>query len=203
MARRKKEDSLETRERILDAAEWCFCTYGVSQSTLALIAEKAECTRGAIYWHFPKEAEVLKLVLDRGRLSLQRRLASLTHAQPPLMPKLQVCLDDYLAEVSRNRHVRSTLKILLLRCDYVGLRQAFVGRRYVEALEIYGPLVDLLARAHAAGEMAPELDPRNGAELLQCLLIGGLRKWLIDSMDGDESSPRDILSLALGLLRVR
>jgi len=52
MARCTKEKALETRERILDAAEDVFDDNGVSNTSLADIATAAGVTRGAIYWHF-------------------------------------------------------------------------------------------------------------------------------------------------------
>ena len=52
MARRTRDEALETRNTILDTAERVFSERGVSHTTLADIAAAAGVTRGAIYWHF-------------------------------------------------------------------------------------------------------------------------------------------------------
>jgi AcrR family transcriptional regulator len=52
MARRTKEEALETREQLLDAAERVFLERGVGHATLAEVADAAGVTRGAVYHHF-------------------------------------------------------------------------------------------------------------------------------------------------------
>src|SRR5690606_27022813 len=52
MARRTKEEALETRDRLLDAAAAVFCDKGVTNTSLCDISKAAGVTRGAFYWHF-------------------------------------------------------------------------------------------------------------------------------------------------------
>jgi TetR/AcrR family acrAB operon transcriptional repressor len=56
MARATKEEALETRNRIIDAAEEVMFARGVAQTSLADVADAAGVTRGAIYWHFKNKA---------------------------------------------------------------------------------------------------------------------------------------------------
>src|SRR3546814_1649852 len=56
--RRTKEEALETRESILDAAERIFFERGVSRTTLDQIARAASVTRGAVYWHFQNKSDL-------------------------------------------------------------------------------------------------------------------------------------------------
>ena len=51
MVRRTKEDAMETRAKLLDAAEALFSENGVTQTSMMQVAEKAGVTRGAIYHH--------------------------------------------------------------------------------------------------------------------------------------------------------
>lgn len=62
-----RKKPLETRERILDAAEDVFNARGVSRTTLNEIAEAAGVTRGAIYWHFKNKVELFEAMCDRVR----------------------------------------------------------------------------------------------------------------------------------------
>src|ERR1043165_9375663 len=65
MARRTKEEALETRSRILDAAEQGFHAKGVSHASLEEIATAADVTRGAIYWHFKDKAKLFDAMMQR------------------------------------------------------------------------------------------------------------------------------------------
>src|SRR5262245_17443620 len=68
MARRTKEEALETRTRILDAAESVFYERGVANASLEEIAVEAKVTRGAIYWHFKDKAELFDAMMQRVML---------------------------------------------------------------------------------------------------------------------------------------
>ncbi len=62
MARRTKEEALETRMQIIDAARRVFHAEGVNRSTLDKVAKAAGVTRGAVYWHFTNKAELFLAV---------------------------------------------------------------------------------------------------------------------------------------------
>ena len=70
MVRRTKEEALQTRNRILDAAEQVFYDKGVSRTSLADIAAQAGVTRGAIYWHFENKGDLFTAMFDRVLLPL-------------------------------------------------------------------------------------------------------------------------------------
>lgn len=58
MARKTKQQALETRQHILDVALRLFSQQGVSATSLAEIANAAGVTRGAIYWHFKNKSDL-------------------------------------------------------------------------------------------------------------------------------------------------
>ncbi len=62
--RRPIEDSIQTKEDIIDAAFDCFYDNGFEGTSLEAIAKKANVTRGAVYWHFTNKKELYKNVLD-------------------------------------------------------------------------------------------------------------------------------------------
>src|SRR5213082_1462422 len=71
MARRTKEEALETRHRILDAAERIFERRGVSRTSLQDIAEAAGVTRGAIYWHFDGKEALFTAMMERATMPME------------------------------------------------------------------------------------------------------------------------------------
>ena len=70
MARRTKEEALETREQVLDAAEQVFRERGVGHASLAEVADAAGVTRGAIDPHFASKAELFEAMLARAEMPL-------------------------------------------------------------------------------------------------------------------------------------
>lgn len=64
--RRTKEDALQTRCQLLQAAKALFNEKGFSRTTLAEIAEKAGLTRGAAYWHFKSKDEIFITIVEQA-----------------------------------------------------------------------------------------------------------------------------------------
>jgi len=76
MARRTKEEALETRKTIMDAAVRVIARQGVANASLTDIAREAGVTRGAIYWHFANKADLLNSLWEQ----VQEFYAPLTEA---------------------------------------------------------------------------------------------------------------------------
>ena len=93
MVRRTKEEALETRNRILDAAEAVFHARGVARPSLADIAEAAGVTRGAIYWHFKNKSDVFAAMCDRVNLPVEALCAPerLAKQEDPLGSIRDIC----------------------------------------------------------------------------------------------------------------
>lgn len=70
MVRRTKEEALETRNKLLDSAEYLLQSQGVSHTTLQGIALHAGATRDAVYWHFKDKAELFDAMMERVTLPL-------------------------------------------------------------------------------------------------------------------------------------
>ncbi len=58
MAKRTKAEALKTRQELIETAIAQFARHGVSKTTLNDIADAANVTRGAIYWHFENKTQL-------------------------------------------------------------------------------------------------------------------------------------------------
>lgn len=73
--------AIDTRVRIIDAAERLFAEHGVEQTSMRAITRAAEVNVAAIHYHFGTRDELLRAVLDRTVRPLnERRLALLDQA---------------------------------------------------------------------------------------------------------------------------
>ena len=80
MVRRTKDEALETRNRILDAAERVFGERGVSRTSLEDVATAAGVTRGAIYWHFNDKSDLFTAMVNRVTLPMEGMVARSSEA---------------------------------------------------------------------------------------------------------------------------
>ena len=76
MARKRKEEAIKTRTRILASALSLFAKKGYDHTTFNDIAARLKMTKGAVYWYFKsKEALIVELVhlaLEKFRRQLDR-----------------------------------------------------------------------------------------------------------------------------------
>ena len=115
-----QEEALETRNRILDAAEHVFFEKGVSHTSLADIAQHAGVTRGAIYWHFANKSELFDAMFDRVFLPIDelKRMPLDAPGGNPL-EKIRQILIWCLLGVQRDAQLRRVFSILFMKCEYV------------------------------------------------------------------------------------
>ncbi|MBV7390739.1 TetR/AcrR family transcriptional regulator [Enterococcus alishanensis] len=67
----RKEDSLQTRERLLIAAFNNFYEFGFQSPSLEKISRSASVSRGAAYWHFENKSQIFKEVIKEVLSKIQ------------------------------------------------------------------------------------------------------------------------------------
>lgn len=174
MARRAWSEAQVTREKILDAAEWCFRTLGVSGTSMESIATRAGCTRGAIYGHFREQTEILHAILRRGDLGMAARIEATTQCPPPVLPALRACLRECLLDIERNEHACGVAEILTHRCDFSGARQQILEVWAGELNLVRAALGQAFERAHRLGELRAGIDRAVCASSICYVLLGGI-----------------------------
>ncbi|RJG03773.1 TetR family transcriptional regulator [Noviherbaspirillum sedimenti] len=180
MARATKEEAQETRNRILDAAEDVFHEQGVARTSLADIAQAANVTRGAIYWHFKNKVDLFDAMCERVRLPMTDMVQASAqgNVDDPLGQLRATCL-FVLREASRNPHARKVFGILFHRCEYIDGAHGFItlqqGTLNTGARNIELTLKNAITR----GQLPADLDARLAAILFQASWRGLLSNWLI------------------------
>ncbi|GGD21229.1 TetR family transcriptional regulator [Aureimonas glaciei] len=177
--RRTKEEALETRSAILDAAEAVFIERGVGRTSLAQIAAAAEVTRGAIYWHFSGKVDLFKAMQDRARLPQE------TFFHGGEMTRSDRCLDllytttmDAIAGFATDQRAQRVYTIILLRCEYVGeMREALVSRR-ADDERMKKVLIEVFERAALVGSLGRDWTPALAANAYFCAMVGLFSEWL-------------------------
>lgn len=181
MVRRTKDEAIETRNQILDAAERVFSERGVSRTSLTDIAEAASVTRGAIYWHFKDKAELFCEMVARVTMPMEDAPCQINPAEvaDPLSA-LRAMLVGILQRTSGDAQGRRVFHIVFNKCEYVDEMET-VWERFREMQS--GCLQRLeqgLSAAVAKGQLPAKLDTHRTAVGLHALVNGLISKWVMD-----------------------
>lgn len=195
MVRVTKEEALETRNRILDAAETMFQRQGVARTSLADIAAEAKVTRGAVYWHFKNKSDLFNAMCERVRLPMEEMATAGMNdgTVSPLDTLRKVCL-FCLRQATGNPHSRAVFGILFHKCEFVDPTDP-VYMRQEEAIQLgRKQLETVLGNAVRKGQLPENLDIPLAAAIFQSYMSGLMNHWLFlpDSFDLHAEAERAI-----------
>jgi TetR/AcrR family transcriptional regulator, acrAB operon repressor len=179
MARRTKEEALETRSRILDAAEEVFYANGVARTSLADVALAADVTRGAIYWHFKNKSDLFDAMCQRVRLPMETMVEAIADEhEPDPVGQLRTTCRFLFKETMSNPHYRRVLDIVFHKCEFVDPADPIYIRQQEWFQQGMLNMERILGNAIAKGQLRPDLDIRL-ARIFFCSAVDGLLKnWL-------------------------
>ncbi|MBY4897737.1 TetR family transcriptional regulator [Cupriavidus sp. AU9028] len=186
MVRRTKEEALETRHRILDAAEAVFHARGVARPSLADIAEAAGVTRGAIYWHFKNKGDLFAAMCDRVHLPVEalcepQRIA---RQEDPLGGIRDICA-FVMRETVTNPQWRRVFEIIFHKCEMVQDNGAILERQRQSHAEGMVKMREHLRLAMERGQLPADLDLELAVNAFHAAIGGVLAHWLFSPGDFD------------------
>jgi len=181
MARRTRQEALETRSRILDAAERVFHEKGVANGSLEEIAATAEVTRGAIYWHFKDKAELFDAMMQRVVLPAEDLLEQAGEdVKSDPLELLRRATVSVLMRTARDERTQRIFEIAYLKCEYVG-DAACVRERHIASQNQCLKSIEAGFRACVkAGQLAPDVSPRVAAIGAMSLVSGLIANYVLD-----------------------
>ena len=180
MVRRTKEEALETRQQILEAAEKAFHARGVARTTLADIAKLAGVTRGAIYWHFSNKADLVQAMLD----TLHEPLAEMTRASESKdemdpLGSMRELLIHLLHQVATNPKTLRINEVFFHKCELIDGTFNLAQQRQAASLDYNVRIAQGLNNAKNRGQLPEDLDTVRAAISLHAYIDGILNKWLL------------------------
>ncbi len=179
MARKTKQDALETRNRLLDAAEQVFFEKGFAHTTLMDIATAADLTRGAIYWHFKNKSEVFEAMVERVHLPMES-LAESCSGEGELDPlvRLREFAIRVLKETARNPRRRRVFTILFHKFEFNGEAKALELRQQAAFMDSTQRVEQSLECAVARGLLPADLDIHKATVANHAFFTGLISNWL-------------------------
>lgn len=180
MARKTKEAAQATREGILDAAQSCFHEFGVANTSLAMIGERAGYTRGAVYWHFKNKTEVLTAMIDRERVPFIERLRRTTSSRrsTPVLDLRSALLVSF-QELASDERLRNMMEIML-RNDLSVESQAMQQLQLEASREELAIFSAAMQRARELGQLRDGVDVDTAARIISTSLTGVLYSSMLE-----------------------
>ena len=190
-----------TRRKIITSAVELFNEIGYPATGLGDIIERAELTKGALYYHFDSKESLATAIIEEGSANLIHAFRSITKSSAPTLESMIHGAFVAADLLSTDKVARSGTQLL----------RAFGEFNDAAASTYQGWLIEMAARAHEAideGDLRADLDPEAvgetivatmlGAELLSNATSAGVdmlervaRTWkiLLPAIVSDESLP--------------
>jgi TetR/AcrR family transcriptional regulator, acrAB operon repressor len=179
MARKTKEEALETRNAILDAAVRVFAVKGAANASLADIAQEANVTRGAIYWHFANKADLINTLWDQVLL-LYEPLAQASESRDELDPlgKMKELYVSFFCGLVDDPRQQQLFRILFdddRNKDAVAVRQRHAVIRQERFMGIQTALHNAVTRE----QLPADFNVRVGAVAVFSYIHGIISNWVM------------------------
>jgi TetR/AcrR family acrAB operon transcriptional repressor len=180
VVRRTKDEALETRNRILDAAERVFGESGVSRTSLEDVAKAAGVTRGAIYWHFKDKSDLFTAMVNRVTLPMEGMVARSSEEAVDPLASLKAAAVFALKRTATDPQCQRVFDVVTHKCEYLD-EMAGVKRR-ISSVEkgCIDRAEKAIRNAVKRGQLPAGVNARLAAIGLDAMLYGLISKWLAD-----------------------
>lgn len=117
MPRKTKEESIKTRDRLLESALYVFSEKNFSDVTLSEIAERIGMTKGALYWHFKNKSDIFSKLIEEICLDSEREFAE-KFSEPETLANLREYYKKKLVPPDRNDRFMKIHTLILRRFEW-------------------------------------------------------------------------------------
>lgn len=179
MARRTKKEAEETKESILESAAMVFIEKGYANASLEQIAEGANVTRGAVYWHFKNKMDIFKALHDQlytpfADMILKDLEVDDSH---PLKQLEDLCV-GLILDLEKQPQKRRILTIFFLKCEYSGEMEKVLecqNERKKDSMKLFSQYFE---RAKKKGHLPKSTDASVLTLSLICYITGIVYEYL-------------------------
>jgi AcrR family transcriptional regulator len=177
----QQQRSLETRARILQAAEKHFALEGYDKTGVAEICLAADVSKGAFYHHFDSKQEVFLELLNGWLEDMERQLSALGKVKGNLQERM----------LSMTRVVRIVLqaaeKGLPIYLEFLtrGMRDPVVMQTMSRPFQHYQDFFSAMFEEGMIEGTVREMDSQAAARVIIALALGLLMQGVVDPKGAD------------------
>jgi AcrR family transcriptional regulator len=187
----KQERAGRTRRQLLDAAATAFAAKGFPAVTLQDIADLAEVTKGAVYFHFTNKEAVAVAVTEEFYTQLPAIGESVTARQlPPLDAVAELLLQTAVA-LRDNPVMQAGARLQIER----NLVDADLPTPFSEFTQL---ITELLAQAQDEGTLRPPADIASMARVIVAAFFGSQHiSWVQHNREDLTDRVQEIIDITL------
>ena len=178
--RRTKEEAAITRQNILKAALNLFSEKGYATTTLAEIAQSADVTRGAIYWHFEDKADLFNSLASEVSLRREVVIQQAIAEGGAFTEIFHRILAQLLRDVEERPDVQAVMKLSLFQSGSLPELEESRVLRLETNRAMINNMAAFLQQGVESGAVRPEIDPYDAARTALALHQGLAMLWLYD-----------------------
>jgi TetR/AcrR family acrAB operon transcriptional repressor len=176
--RRTKEEAALTRQHLLDKALEVFSIKGYTAATLQDIAQEADVTRGAIYWHFGSKAELYNTLIreysDRGSAIVQEAVSE----GGTLLDILRRVFTRQLQVIEQDPKMRALMELYLFKTGPAPELEESRQQRIQSGIELIETLSGILDGGMEQGLIRSDVAPADLARAFLAYQNGLIHLWL-------------------------
>jgi AcrR family transcriptional regulator len=171
-----------TRRKILIAGMELFDEVGYTNTGLGDIIERAQLTKGALYYHFDSKESLAEAIIAEGAAAVLAGVTGVRHSASPALENL-IHGSFLVAGIVTNNPMARTASQLMRALGQFN-RTATATYSGIQAL-----LTDVATQASVDGDLLPSVDPEALAELLTSSYLGA-ELLAIGTSAGDDLASR-------------
>lgn len=184
MANKHRQRSMETQERILNAAELTFSQQGYDGASVSAICQAARVSKGAFYHHFDSKQAVFLQLLNRWLAGMDAAMSVMAESSANVPDRIMAMSGI----INQLLQVGDTELLLYLEFVNKAARDSEVWGQVIEPYHRYrAAFADLIALG-IAEESLGDIDPAAGSAIIIGLSIGLLIQGFLDPESADWAS---------------
>ncbi|MGF6773593.1 TetR/AcrR family acrAB operon transcriptional repressor [Paraburkholderia sp. GAS199] len=177
--RRTRLQALDTRAKIIEAAERAFFLRGATRTSLDDIAREAGVTRGAVYGHFKNKEAVFHAMFECSDLPLDPFAIAACSSDGDPLSQLRADLHRRLRDALQIARTRRLYSIAFIKCESAPETAHFCELIQMAGLRAEAQIEAALRCAVEHGQLSAALDTRQAANFIHAALSGFFRKRLM------------------------
>lgn len=181
MARKTKEEALETREKLMSSALEMMSENPFSSVSMNEIAERVGLSKGATYWHFKTKNDLLITLFENMCRQVEKELY-FDGGFPKSWNEVGLYYKRKMEKASQNGDVKKMYKLILRREEWPEEVRVRVNALLKEKLEEERKMLENLLLGTQKGEdFRSDISPRTLSTLVAAvfhgLFVSQLDKW--------------------------
>jgi AcrR family transcriptional regulator len=154
-----------TRQKIIDAAVELFSGVGYQDTGLAEIIERAQMTKGALYYHFDSKEALAVAIVEEGAAEVLNAFRGVTESATPALESMIHGSFVVAQLISRSKLAATAVQLSRALGDF----SEAASRAYEGWL---GAMITTARRAGDEGDLREALDPYAVGEAVSAAMLG-------------------------------